>query len=75
MNEQKTGRPAFPTNIGEGMTLRDYFAGQALVGMLSNFNMVEAIVELNTSEGDIGKITAKAVYDVADSMLERREFK
>jgi hypothetical protein len=38
----KDGGPAFP-NLGynkeanyNGMTLRDYFAGQAIVGMLSN---------------------------------------
>lgn len=39
----KTGGPAFPTNGGvtyKGMTLLDYFAGQALVGMKGSSNEV-----------------------------------
>jgi hypothetical protein len=39
----KTGGPAFPTNGGvtyKGMTLLDYFAGQALVGMRGSSNEV-----------------------------------
>lgn len=42
MSDDKTGGPAFPhpalADEGEpGMTLRDYFAGQALVGLCTGF--------------------------------------
>ena len=39
MNDKKKGGPAFPGTApvsNEGMTLRDYFAGQALAGVASN---------------------------------------
>ena len=40
MTTKPTGGPAFPTHMDAsyGMTLRDYFAGQALAGMLANPN-------------------------------------
>jgi hypothetical protein len=31
---------AFPSKLGEGMTLRQYYAGQALAGILANPAMV-----------------------------------
>ena len=45
-----------------GMTLRDYFAGQALAGMLGNPNSRGASVEY-----------ASAAYRYADVMLAERE--
>jgi len=45
-----------------GMTLRDYFAGQALTGLLSNPNV------LITSEN----LTIR-VYSIADAMLDYRD--
>jgi len=63
----KTENPrAFPVAnegfVQNGMTLRDYFAGQALVGMYANpeFDM------LSTD----GK--AEEAFDMADKMLEQR---
>ncbi len=53
--------PAFPTDHhvhAEGMTLRDWFAGQALVGILAANNW--------------GTPSADEAYKVADAMLERR---
>jgi hypothetical protein len=51
------------TKIGEtyhhGMKLRDYFAGQALAGMISN--------------GGRPSDLAKDAYSVADKMLKERE--
>lgn len=44
MSEIKDGGPAFPSHgsmgevVCEGMTLRDYFAGQALVGFMVGTN-------------------------------------
>lgn len=44
-----------------GMTLRDYFAGQALAGLMAQ-NAVWAVDR-----------AAEVVYDIADAMLKRRE--
>jgi hypothetical protein len=62
------GGMAFPTVFPEehygtgyrGMTLRDYFAGQALVGLLSRSDFLRA------------KIIAENAYAYADAMLEER---
>jgi len=76
MNPQtKDGGPAFPTNAGHftngatpGMTLRDWFAGQAL----TRVNIV-----LNDCKSVKGHIiyetVAEASYLVADAMLKARE--
>jgi hypothetical protein len=64
---KKNGGPAFPVpgdanmNDQEGMFLRDYFAGQALAGMLAD------------SERSGGFSTyAKDAYSFADAMLRER---
>ena len=61
---------AFPTPESEhnyaveGMSLRDYFAGQALAGMLANRNV----------GGDVkGEEIAMNAYRAADHMLAERE--
>jgi hypothetical protein len=61
----KTER-AFPLNVEdkfwqEGMTLRDYFAGQALMGLIINDNTVNKH----------SPISARA-YELADAMLAQR---
>lgn len=69
MNKE-TGGPAFPTNTGlgnhqaEGMTLRDYFASQALQGMLANQHPYVQSDE---------HMFARDAYTLADAMLEARE--
>ena len=57
-----TGGPAFPVDnrTNQGMTLRDYFAGQALAGLL-------AIDEPCTAPA-----IARVAYDYADAMIEAR---
>ena len=69
-----SGGPAYPTNnyaaivpistgYSEGMTLRDYFAGQAM-----------AAVNLGIGVSDeYYRKTAKHCYAVADAMLKERE--
>ena len=61
MNENKTGGAAFPleSDYGSqsGMTLRDYFAGQVIVGTLA---CVDAEHE------------AKTAYQIADAMIAER---
>lgn len=75
MSQTNDGGPAFPhldlyTGAGNpqpapvqynGMTLRDWFAGQALAGMLSDH---EVDVNANTF--------ASISYDLADAMLAER---
>lgn len=46
-----------------GMSLRDWFAGQALAGLCQNWNENP----MNT------KSCADVAYDLADAMLERRK--
>lgn len=52
-----------PQEIYPGMSLRDYFAGQALAGLC-------AFYRLNTPE-DQGTISAMA-YQLSDSMISER---
>jgi hypothetical protein len=53
----KSGHTA---GAGQGMSLRDYFAGQALADIASDINLT---VEL----------TAKLAYQLADAMLKARK--
>lgn len=58
--------PAFPAPYGggyRGLTLRDYFAGQALVGLMTSFGKDSLI-----GDADL----AVAAYDMADAMLKER---
>ena len=65
------GGPAFPIVLPEkfeqaesGMSLRDYFAAQALSSSLSDGIHVD-------SEGM--KVVAKAAYEMADAMIAERD--
>lgn len=55
---------------GEGMTLRDYFAGQALVGLstvdLNALNALNIKVEMSAA------VIAGTCYMLADAMLKER---
>ena len=66
-----TGGPAFPMptvhspdwgTMEKGMTLRDWFAGQALAGMYSN-----------DADGYKFDKVAEAAYETADAMLKARD--
>lgn len=65
MSEKETGGPAFPHQKDDGtpywgMTLRDYFAGQALAGTGSvNYHTIKEMAE--------------TCYKIADAMLEARK--
>lgn len=61
---------AFPvtdntTFLNDGMTLRDYFAGQAIIGIYSAHKERAAI--------DEPEYWAETAYDIADAMLKFRE--
>jgi hypothetical protein len=78
MSDEKDGGPAFPqtdltaygmgpaeTNNG-GMSLRDWFAGQALAGLMSNCTGDGLSTWLPES-------AAFRAYTIADAMLEARK--
>lgn len=76
MSEINDGGPAFPNYIGHpgclenegcrvapGLSLRDYFAAQALAGICARLG-------LNASSKD--GLAAIAAYDISDAMLAAR---
>jgi hypothetical protein len=71
------GGPAFPPmapleswgDPKQGMSLRDWFAGQALAGLLADPN--EGPQDDETLEDAISRI-AEGAYSYADAMLEAR---
>ena len=69
------GGPAFPVPTGsgfvEGMTLRDYFAGQALIGY-----MLDCSAAYSSDQRDEAASIpeyAREAYRIADAMLAERE--
>lgn len=71
MTQPNDGGPAFPQDLQgrrgddpqyQGMSLRDWFAGQVLQGLASN---EERWVSAN-------EVIAKACYEAADAMLKAR---
>lgn len=72
------GGPAFPTDSSmspfvtssPGMSLRDWFAGQALIGITMSASKLDAIVNYR-STGTAQEYTTIA-YKLADAMLAAR---
>ncbi len=70
MSDTLTGGPAFPAgneanmNGTMGMTLRDYFAGQALCGISSDVTATDHMKH---------EAMAKWAYKQADAMLDERD--
>jgi hypothetical protein len=79
MSNKETGGPAFPvfpeTAGGhaaafQGMTLRDYFAAQALTGA----QIWDAVINGKNAQFSAGtEKLAEVAYAVADAMLKARE--
>ena len=80
MNNTNTGGPAFPTtkplehwgDPNQGMTLRDYFAAQAMTGA----QIWDAV--LNKKNAYFSQVNgcnalAETAYAIADAMLKERE--
>ena len=82
MNQKDDGGRAFPTQMlnvpfneaddpkHNGMTLRDWFAGQALIGIITSSGW-EPISESGNSEEPIP--VSGVAYAIADAMLEARK--
>jgi len=71
MTDDRTGGPAYPVpmdNWDHGMTLRDYFAGQAVGEVIAYF----ADKHLSLYEPAPGAFARKA-YEIADAMIAARE--
>jgi hypothetical protein len=77
------GLNAFPDENYRGMTLRDYFAAKAMVGLMGMEKAEEFVdeegYEMGGEEGDSGtlfihtKFLAQEAYMIADMMLKVRE--
>ena len=70
MSEKEDGGPAYPLAIAwdkawTGMTLRDYFAGQALAGLLTGQKNDHPLPNEHS--------VAQCAYAYADAMLAARE--
>lgn len=73
MHIKELDQQAFPTNAGGhtlfGMTLRDYFASQALQGLLANPKLHTHILKQG---GAFGGWIESSAYGWADAMLKAR---
>ena len=86
MNDTKTnnGGPAFPVTLDHrgcvgayGMNLRDWFAGQALAGIMTNLELQLEVVKAQIKRKGqekflVGQCFARHCFDVADAMIEAR---
>lgn len=63
--------PAFPTDFSSGMSLRDYFAGQALVGLCANTRLASLGKPMDPTV-TMGEFYAVAAYEFADAMVKAR---
>jgi hypothetical protein len=77
MRPVNTGGHAFPLNVEPvyatqygGMTLRDYFAAQALQGLLANPKLAD---EIKKHSGAFGGWIESSAYGFANAMLKARE--
>lgn len=72
-----TGNPTWQLEPEAGMTLRDWFAGRAVTGILANSENTQAGAEptncaLSCRPEEFSSWVAKASYLVADAMLAER---
>lgn len=77
--KSKPGEPAFPTKHSVypdelGMDLRDYFAGQALAGILASGKlMVEICQTARELRMPTAAVIADNCYENADAMIAERD--
>ena len=58
---------------GAGMSLRDYFAGQAVIGLMTMIS-AEALSDEHHKDGRRhSRLLAAGAYEIADAMLAERE--
>lgn len=78
MSARENGGPAFPNDAdrygnsgADGMSLRDWFAGQALAGLLAEPQPEDGEPELGLGR-DYAANVAAAAYRLSDAMLAAR---
>ncbi|KAA1718407.1 hypothetical protein VKY16_14185 [Klebsiella variicola] len=69
MSKENNGGPAYPTQGYEGLTLRDYFAGQAMQGWLASYPESNQYPVATHHENMVAELS----YLMADAMLKARE--
>ncbi|PXL16216.1 hypothetical protein DMS46_07430 [Klebsiella variicola] len=69
MSKENNGGPAYPTQGYEGLTLRDYFAGQAMQGWLASYPESDNHPVATHHENMVAELS----YLMADAMLKARE--
>jgi hypothetical protein len=72
-NEAKCGY-SVTSEVTAGMTLRDYFAAHALVGLISNKQWAKELIG-STTAIDAQWRAARVAYQLADAMLKARDQK
>lgn len=55
-----------------GMSLRDWFAGQAVAAILANGDISAIASRLNVSRADFHASVTRTAYEIADAMLAER---
>jgi len=90
MNKIDDGGPAFPQTVffhpqtervvfgceyGDGgMTLRDHFAGEALIGCLSSGDVCDTLKRVShETKISMANALAQYSYQIADAMIEQRK--
>jgi trimethylamine:corrinoid methyltransferase-like protein len=68
----ETGGQAFPSNTDLGMTLRDYFAGQAMQSLTTQYRAMYLDNTLEDWEEEAVPALAEESYLWADEMLKAR---
>lgn len=74
MPNKDDGGPAFPARPADmeaGMTLRDYFAAQAMEALLSYMMTISRVADQTNQQ--LGVMVARIAYLQADAMLEERD--
>lgn len=75
-NGKDDGGPAFPLraddprDVSQGMSLRDYFAGQVIGGMFADGSSYE-VIATQAEKNDLRPtvMAARVAYSVADAMI------
>ncbi len=65
-----TGNSTWNITPSEGMTLRDYFAGQAMVALAAS--VFEGAAKANMTQEFAQNSLIEGVYKLADAMLQER---
>lgn len=82
MSDKPENPPAFPRAAQiepliygqSGMTLRDWFAGQALMGFVANQSAMLEVIKAHNEDGVIARgWVAHTMYQFADAMLAARQ--